>query len=65
MNWSADEVAEAPTGVTTVTSTVPPPAGLVAVICVSETTVTALALLAPNCTEPERPLAEGDALLKF
>jgi hypothetical protein len=36
VNWSADEVAEVPPGVTTVTSTVPAvPAGLVAVICVS------------------------------
>ena len=35
MNWSADEVAEVPPGLVTVTSTVPAePAGLVAVICV-------------------------------
>ena len=58
MNWSAGEVAEVPAGVTTVTSTVPLPAGLVAVICVSETTVIALALVAPNPTDvaPVNPL---------
>jgi hypothetical protein len=59
VNWSAGEVAEVPAGVTTVTSTVPLlPAGLVAVICVSETTVIALALLAPNRTAvaPVNPL---------
>ena len=39
-----------PAGVTTVTSAVPVPAGLVAVICVSESTVI-LALLAPNRTD--------------
>ena len=38
MNWSADDVAEVPPAVTTVTSTVPEPAGLVAVICVAEST---------------------------
>src|SRR5215472_9541100 len=58
MNWSAGEVAEVPAGVTTVTSTAPLPAGLVAVICVSEITVSALALLAPNRTDvaPVNPL---------
>jgi hypothetical protein len=47
-----------PAGVTTVTATVPLPAGLVAVICVSETTVTALARVAPNPTDvaPVNPL---------
>jgi hypothetical protein len=51
-------VDEVPAGVTTVTSTVPLPEGLVAIICVSETTVIALALLAPNRTDvaPANPL---------
>ena len=39
MNWSAEDVAEVPGGVITVTSTVPVPAGLSAVIVVSLTTV--------------------------
>ena len=39
MNWSADEVAEVPPVVVTVTSTVPLPAGEVAVIEVAESTV--------------------------
>ena len=39
MNWSAAEVAEVPPAVVTVTSTVPAPAGAVAVIEVAELTV--------------------------
>ena len=46
MNWSAGEVAEVPPGVVTVTSTVPLPAGEVAVIEVAESTVTLVAGLA-------------------
>ena len=38
MNWSADEVAEVPPGVVTVTSTVPLPAGAMAVMEVAELT---------------------------
>ena len=43
MYSSADEVAEVPPGVVTVTSTVPLPAGEVAVIEVAESTVTLVA----------------------
>src|SRR6516162_9703639 len=39
VNWSADEVADVPNGVVTVTLTVPEPAGLSAVVEVSLTTV--------------------------
>ena len=39
MNWSADEVAEVPSGVVTVMSTVPVPGGEVAVIEVAESAV--------------------------
>ena len=39
MNWSADDVALVPSGVVTVTSTVPVPGGAVAVIEVSESAV--------------------------
>ena len=55
MNWSAGEVAEVPLGVVTVTSTVPVPAGEVAVI---EPAVSAVmvAALVPKSTAvaPER-----------
>jgi len=41
---------EVPPGVSTVTSTTPVPAGLVAVICVAELTVKVLAATVPNFT---------------
>ena len=50
MNWSADEVAEVPPTVVTVTSTVPVPAGDVAVIWVAEFTVKPVAGVAPKLT---------------
>ncbi len=55
MNWSAAPVAEVPFGVVTVTSTVPLPAGLVAVIWVSLLTVKPLAAVGPNET-PVAPM---------
>jgi hypothetical protein len=58
VNWSADEVALVPEGVVTVTSTVPVPAGLTAVICVSLSTVKLVAAVAPNETTvaPVKPV---------
>ena len=50
MNWSAADVADVPPAVVTVTSTVPVPAGDVAVIDVAELTVKLVALTAPNFT---------------
>jgi len=50
VNWSAALVAEVPFGVVTVTSTVPLPAGLVAVILVSLLTVKLLDAVGPNET---------------
>jgi hypothetical protein len=51
MNWSAADVAEVPTGVVTVTSTVPAvPEGLIAVICVDELTVKLVAAVPPKST---------------
>jgi hypothetical protein len=50
VNWSAAEVAEVPPPVVTVTSTVPVPAGAVAVIEVAELTVKPVAGVAPNVT---------------
>ena len=50
MNWSAADVAEVPPGVVTVTSTVPAPAGEVAVIEVAELTTKLVALVTPNFT---------------
>jgi len=50
VNWSAADVAEVPAAVVTMTSTVPVPAGDVAVIDVAELTVKAVALMAPNFT---------------
>ena len=50
MNWSAADVADVPPAVVTFTSTVPVPAGDVAVIDVAETTVKPVALVAPNVT---------------
>ena len=50
MNWSAAEVADVPPTVVTRMSTVPVPAGEVAVICVGELTVKPAAALAPNAT---------------
>ena len=50
MNWSAAEVADVPPVVVPVTSTVPRPAGEVAVIEVAEFTVKLVALVAPNLT---------------
>jgi len=50
VNWSAAEVAEVPPAVVTVTSTVPVPAGEVAVIDVALLTTIPVAALAPNVT---------------
>jgi len=50
VNWSAEPVAEVPFGVVMITSTVPLPAGLVAVIWVSLLTVKLLAAAPPNET---------------
>jgi hypothetical protein len=50
VNWSAADVADVPPAVVTVTSTVPVPAGDVAVIEVAELTVKLVALVAPNFT---------------
>ena len=50
MNRSAALVADVPLPLVTVTSTVPVPAGLVAVIEVEELTVIAVPALAPNVT---------------
>ena len=50
MNWSAADVADVPPGVVTLTSTVPVPAGAVAVIDVAELNVK-LADVAPNVTD--------------
>ena len=43
-------MADVPVGPVTVTSTMPTPAGLVAVICVSELTVNDVATVLPNFT---------------
>jgi hypothetical protein len=58
VNWSAPEVAEVPPAVVTLTSTVPVPDGDVAVICVEELTVNAVAAVPPNDTAvaPEKPV---------
>ena len=50
VNWSAGEVTLVPPGVVTVISTVPVPAGEVAVIDVGELTTTPVALTTPNLT---------------
>ena len=50
MNWSAAEAAEVPPTVVTLTSTVPVPAGAVAVIEVAELTVKPVAAVAPKVT---------------
>ena len=50
MNWSAAEVADVPPAVVTLTSTVPVPAGEVAVIEVAELKVKLVAAVAPNVT---------------
>ena len=50
MNWSAEEVALVPFAVVTVTSTVPVPAGAVAMIVVGETTCTFALFTAPKAT---------------
>jgi hypothetical protein len=51
VNWSADEVAEVPPAVVTVTLTVPADsAGEVVVMEVAEFTVTAVAVTTPNIT---------------
>ncbi len=49
VNWSTDEVAEVPLAVTTVTSTVPVPTGLVATTCVA-VALTIVASLLPKST---------------
>ncbi|PIT03974.1 hypothetical protein TSA1_26780 [Bradyrhizobium nitroreducens] len=56
MNWSAAEVADVPPVVVTLISTVPVPAGDVAVIWVAELTVKPVAGVAPKVTAvaPER-----------
>ena len=50
MNSSAADTGEMPAGVVTVTSAVPVPAGLSAVIVVSLTTMTPVAAVDPNST---------------
>jgi hypothetical protein len=50
VNWSAADVGDVPAGVVTVTSTVPVPIGLTAVIVVSFTTVTSVAGVVPKST---------------
>jgi hypothetical protein len=50
VNWSDADVADVPAPVVTVTSTVPAPAGDVALICVDEVTVTPVAAVVPNLT---------------
>src|SRR6202021_1098805 len=50
VNWSAAEVADVHPAVVTLTSTVPVPAGEVAVIWVAEVTVKLVAAVAPNVT---------------
>ena len=50
MNWSAADVADVPPAVVTLISTVPAPAGDVAVIEVAELTVKLVAAVAPNVT---------------
>ncbi len=50
MNSSAGTLVETPPGPVTITSTVPVPAGLVAVISVAERTSTLVAALAPKLT---------------
>ena len=50
MNWSAWVAGEVPAEVVTVTSTVPVPAGLVAVSSVGETKPTSAAAFGPKCT---------------
>jgi hypothetical protein len=50
VNWSAGEVADVPPAVVTVMSTVPVPAGEVAVIEVAELAVKLVALVVPNLT---------------
>ena len=49
VNWSLDEVADVPSAVVTVTSTVPVPAGLVATICVA-VSLPIVAATPPNFT---------------
>ena len=58
MNWSAADVADVPPAVVTLTSTVPVPAGDVAVIWVAELTVTPVAAVAPKVTAvaPVKPV---------
>ena len=58
MNWSPPDVVDVPPTVVTLTSTVPVPAGDVAVICVAELTVKLLAAVAPKVTAvaPENPV---------
>src|SRR5690348_13635324 len=50
LNWSGAPVALVPPAVVTVTSTVPVPAGLVALSTVEDTNVTGLAAVPPNLT---------------
>ena len=50
MYWSAADVADVPPVVVTLTSTVPVPAGDVAVIWVAELTVKVVAAVAPKIT---------------
>jgi hypothetical protein len=58
VNRSADDAVDVPTGVVTVTFTVPVPAGLSAVIVVSLTTVKFVAAAVPKLTDvaPVKPL---------
>ena len=61
MNWSAELAALVPPGPVTVTSTVPDPAGEVAVIDVAEFTVTPDAAAPPNATVS--PAAKFDPVI--
>ena len=50
MNWSPRLAVLVPPGVLTVTSTVPEPAGEVAVTCVGDSALSAVAFAEPNLT---------------
>jgi hypothetical protein len=65
VKWSAADVAEVPFGVVTVTSTVPVPAGEVAVMDVALLTTTPVAALAPKWTAvaPVKPVPLMDTLV--
>ena len=65
MNWSAALVAQVPPGVVTVTSTVPVPAGAVAVMVVALLTVKLVAAVVPKLDRGgagEVGAGDGDAV---